>query len=386
MKKTICLWALLLIVVSMHQRRQYNDEHGDKAVIPPKGRIIRIMTYNIYGARATSPANAADLDALAEVIRRQDPDFVTLNEVDVFTNRTGKDVHQARDLAAKLGMEWHFSKAIDRDGGEYGDAVLSKHPIIETRSYRLPAPLRNRERTVRCASSASRSTAKTSMSPRRTSIIFRAMRAAWCRPMRSAVSATRNWTETSSLRATSTPPSSNVIATMTAFLTNVGTIDQYTFPSENPTRKIDYILYAPIGHFGVQNCTVVSRSDQQVDGVDASEPPPRRGRHPVPDRGRPPGESGIKRSEDEKTAIHTPRAGSGTDAAGPGFQDHAWPVAVRHDRRRRNRPVDYQQTRFVVGRGNRGRRTQFLRRRTYPPLRNRRGPQTGAPRHCTPCG
>ena len=205
MKKTICLWALLLIVVSCTNDDNYNDEHGDKAVIPPKGRIIRIMTYNIYGARATSPANAADLDALAEVIRRQDPDFVTLNEVDVFTNRTGKDVHQARDLAAKLGMEWHFSKAIDRDGGEYGDAVLSKHPIIETAVTGSPAPLRNRERTVRCASSASRSTAKTSMSPRRTSIIFRAMRAAWCRPMRSAVSATRNWTETSSLRATSTP-------------------------------------------------------------------------------------------------------------------------------------------------------------------------------------
>ena len=35
-------------------------------------------------------------------------------------------------------MEWHFSKAIDRDGGEYGDAVLSKYPILEKRSYRLP--------------------------------------------------------------------------------------------------------------------------------------------------------------------------------------------------------------------------------------------------------
>ena len=66
MKKTICLWALLLIVVSCTNDDNYNDEHGDKAVIPPKGRIIRIMTYNIYGARATSPANAADLDALAE--------------------------------------------------------------------------------------------------------------------------------------------------------------------------------------------------------------------------------------------------------------------------------------------------------------------------------
>jgi len=59
MKKTICLWALLLIVVSCTNDDNYNDEHGDKAVIPPKGRIIRIMTYNIYGARATSPANAA---------------------------------------------------------------------------------------------------------------------------------------------------------------------------------------------------------------------------------------------------------------------------------------------------------------------------------------
>ena len=138
MKKTICLWALLLIVVSCTNDDNYNDEHGDKAVIPPKGRIIRIMTYNIYGARATSPANAADLDALAEVIRRQDPDFVTLNEVDVFTNRTGKDVHQARDLAAKLGMEWHFSKAIARDGGEYGEGVTTRKKAVNKFSVALP--------------------------------------------------------------------------------------------------------------------------------------------------------------------------------------------------------------------------------------------------------
>lgn len=66
-------------------------------------------------------------------------------------------------------------------------------------------------------------------------------------------------------------PSSNVIATMTSFLTNTGPIDQYTFPSDDPSRKIDYIMYAPIEHFGVQNCQVVSRGDQQVGGVDASD-------------------------------------------------------------------------------------------------------------------
>ena len=43
MKKTICLWALLLIVVSCTNDDNYNDEHGDKAVIPPKGRILSLI-------------------------------------------------------------------------------------------------------------------------------------------------------------------------------------------------------------------------------------------------------------------------------------------------------------------------------------------------------
>ena len=224
-----------------------------------------------YGLRKPLVA-VGSLDALAEVIRRQNPDFVTLNEVDAFTNRTGKDVHQARDLAAKLGMEWHFSKAIDRDGGEYGDAVLSKHPILETRSYRLP-----------CA--ASQPGEDRSLCVIRVEIDGKDLYVASTHLDHLSGDASRMVQANEIRRIRDTDlgvdlilsgdlnaiPSSNVIATMTAFLTNVGTIDQYTFPSENPTRKIDYILYAPIGHFGVQNCTVVSRSDQQVDGVDASD-------------------------------------------------------------------------------------------------------------------
>ena len=71
MKKTICLWTLLLIAVSCTNDDNYNDRHGDKAVIPPKGRILRVMTYNIYGARATSPANAAySLEKLTEIWSR----------------------------------------------------------------------------------------------------------------------------------------------------------------------------------------------------------------------------------------------------------------------------------------------------------------------------
>lgn len=272
MKRTICLPLLLLIAVSCTNDDNYNDRHGDKAVIPPQGRIIRVMTYNIYGARATNPSNAADLDALAEVIRRQAPDFVTLNEVDAFTNRTGTTVHQARDLAEKLGMEWHFSKAIDRDGGEYGDAVLSKHPILETRSYRLPCaaaqPGEDRALCVIRVQLDGRDlyVASTHLD-HLSGDASRQVQANEIRRIRDTELG-GDLILAGDLNAT---PNTNVIATLTSFLTNVGTIDQYTFPSDNPTRKIDYILYAPIEHFGVQNCRVVPRGEQQVDGLDASD-------------------------------------------------------------------------------------------------------------------
>lgn len=272
MKRILTAAALLLVVAACNKDENYNDKYGDRAVIPPKGQSLRVMTYNIYGARATSPANAADLDAIAEVIRRQNPDFVTLNEVDVFTNRTGKDVHQARDLAEKLGMEWHFSKAIDRDGGEYGDAVLSKYPILEKRSYRLP-----------CA--AEQPGEDRSLCVIRVQIDGKDLYVASTHLDHLSGDASRlvQATEIRRIRDTELEgdlilcgdlnaiPSSNVIATMTSFLTNTGPIDQYTFPSDDPSRKIDYIMYAPIEHFGVQNYQVVSRADQQVDGVDASD-------------------------------------------------------------------------------------------------------------------
>lgn len=272
MKRILTAAALLLVVAACNKEENYNDKYGDRAVIPPKGQSLRVMTYNIYGARATSPANAADLDAIAEVIRRQNPDFVTLNEVDVFTNRTGKDVHQARDLAEKLGMEWHFSKAIDRDGGEYGDAVLSKYPILEKRSYRLP-----------CA--AEQPGEDRSLCVIRVQIDGKDLYVASTHLDHLSGDASRlvQATEIRRIRDTELEgdlilcgdlnaiPSSNVIATMTSFLTNTGPIDQYTFPSDDPSRKIDYIMYAPIEHFGVQNCQVVSRGDQQVGGVDASD-------------------------------------------------------------------------------------------------------------------
>ncbi|UPK70713.1 endonuclease/exonuclease/phosphatase family protein [Chitinophaga filiformis] len=100
---------------------------------------LKVLSYNIHHANPPSRPGLIDLDAIARVINEQQPDFVALQEVDVYTGRSGKDVHEADVLAAKTGMRAFFAKAIPYDGGEYGIAVLSRYPLKETHVYALPS-------------------------------------------------------------------------------------------------------------------------------------------------------------------------------------------------------------------------------------------------------
>ena len=104
-----------------------------------RGDTLRILTYNIHHANPPSRGGVIDLDAIARVINDQHPHLVALQEVDVHTGRSGRDVHEAEQLAAKTGMHAFFAKAIPYDGGEYGIAILSRYPITEHNAYALPS-------------------------------------------------------------------------------------------------------------------------------------------------------------------------------------------------------------------------------------------------------
>lgn len=104
---------------------------------------IKFMSYNIHIASPPSilPAfSSTDLPAVADAIARVSPDFVALQEVDKYTARSGKESHQAKDIAELTGMYYHFADAVDRSEGIQGNAVLSKYPILQTDSYKLPTP------------------------------------------------------------------------------------------------------------------------------------------------------------------------------------------------------------------------------------------------------
>lgn len=96
---------------------------------------MRLMTYNIHHGEGTD--GEFDLERLAKVINGRRPDLVAVQEVDVKTRRS-EGVDQAAELARLTGMHYAFGKFMDYDGGEYGQMVLSKYPIVRSRNLPLP--------------------------------------------------------------------------------------------------------------------------------------------------------------------------------------------------------------------------------------------------------
>jgi endonuclease/exonuclease/phosphatase family metal-dependent hydrolase len=105
---------------------------------PKHFTVIKVMSYNIHHANPPSKPGLIDLDSIAGVIKKENPDLVAVQEVDVHTGRSGSSINQAEELAVKTGMQVYFAKAIDHDGGEYGVAILSRFPLTAMTTHKLP--------------------------------------------------------------------------------------------------------------------------------------------------------------------------------------------------------------------------------------------------------
>lgn len=99
---------------------------------------IRVMTYNVHHCNPPEKSNVIDVDAIAAVIKQQRAGVAAIQEVDVYTKRSG-NINQAEQLAQKAGYPYYyFGKAMDYDGGQYGVLILSKYPLSDTQTHMLP--------------------------------------------------------------------------------------------------------------------------------------------------------------------------------------------------------------------------------------------------------
>jgi endonuclease/exonuclease/phosphatase family metal-dependent hydrolase len=104
---------------------------------------FKVMTYNIiHGAMAP-------WEELSKFISQFHPDVVMLQEIDINTHRKNEEHLHDRNLIAELGyhtkMFSAFGKSISFSGGYYGLGLLSKYPIVKMERVLLPMLSPNHE-------------------------------------------------------------------------------------------------------------------------------------------------------------------------------------------------------------------------------------------------
>ncbi len=104
------------------------------AAAEPKA-TLKVLCYNIHYGQGND--GEYNLPRLAEVIKTLQPDLVALQEVDVGVERSGR-VHQARKLGELTGLAVRYGPTQHYQGGLYGNAVLTKLPILDVHIQPLP--------------------------------------------------------------------------------------------------------------------------------------------------------------------------------------------------------------------------------------------------------
>lgn len=98
---------------------------------------LRALSYNIHKCIG-GVDRRYDPTRIVEVIRKLDVDVAMLQEVDGGVARSNHD-HQVELIGDLLGLRYRtwFPNVDVRGGGQYGNAILSRYPIIESRNVDL---------------------------------------------------------------------------------------------------------------------------------------------------------------------------------------------------------------------------------------------------------
>ncbi len=96
--------------------------------------VLRVLQFNIRAA--ISGSGGVDVSQIAAEIQAVQPDLVSLNEVDSHTLRTHID--EPAYLAEATGLHAVYGPNLIYDGGPFGNAILTRYPVVESHNLRLP--------------------------------------------------------------------------------------------------------------------------------------------------------------------------------------------------------------------------------------------------------
>ena len=99
-------------------------------------REMKLMSYNVLHCEGSD--KKIDIARTAEVIKREAPRFVGLQELDFKAAKRSGGVDQPAELGRLTGMHATFAQALPFQGGGYGVAVLSREKPLSV--FKVPLP------------------------------------------------------------------------------------------------------------------------------------------------------------------------------------------------------------------------------------------------------
>lgn len=249
-KMKLRISIILLVILTGHAA--WSQTRSDSS------NILRVLSFNILHGATTK--GDFDLDLIANEIIDADPDLVALQEVDFKTNRSKKF-----DLVTELGWRAKmipiFARAMNYDGGEYGEGVLSKYTFLQSRNVALPYTPGNEPRAA---------LEIITILPSGDTIAFVGTHLDHLKDEKDRIAQVKKINEVFSLNKYPTILVGDLNAIPGSTPINIleemwsASYDKKkpkpTFPSDDPTRKIDYVMFYPKNRWRVLETAVIKDS------------------------------------------------------------------------------------------------------------------------------
>ncbi len=224
-----------------------------------KSLQLRVLSYNIHHGEGID--RVLDLNRIANVINSVRPDIVSLQEVDRATTRV-KNQDQPALLAKATSMQVIFAQNIPFQGGDYGNAILSKYQIVNHKNHKLPNHDNGEQRgalqaTIKLPSNHGNLTFWATHLDHRSDSKERIESAKYL------VQFARNSPTPLSILAgdLNATPNSNVLTIFSKHWFNpIADKPQPTIPVTKPTKQIDFVLAHPQDRWITKSVTVLNEA------------------------------------------------------------------------------------------------------------------------------
>lgn len=120
-------------------------------ISPIHAQDIKILSYNIFHGENPTQVGKPNFAEVANLFIQLQPEVIALQEVDSMTQRVGtiygEPIDLVKNFARETGYKGYFGKAMDYDGGGYGEGILVKKGS-KYHTISLPTPAEGEPRAA----------------------------------------------------------------------------------------------------------------------------------------------------------------------------------------------------------------------------------------------